>query len=181
MLDKAHLLLRHPSRPSRRALLQAAATLGLGAATGAFALDKPAGPVVLTLSGRVRMANDGARANFDMAMLERLPQASFSTRTPWYAQARKFTGPLLRDVLDAAGASGSTLRAVALNDYWVELPADDAARHDIIIARLLDDKPMAVRDKGPLFMIYPFDTAPELRSPVYYSRSAWQLRTIEVR
>ena len=168
-------------RPTRRSLLQAGAALWLGASGAVQALDKPAGPVVLTVAGRVRTPNDGDRANFDMAMLERLPQTSFSTRTPWYAQARKFTGPLLRDVLAAAGASGSVLRAVALNDYWVEIPADDAARHDVILARLLDDKPMAVRDKGPLFMIYPFDAQPELRNPVYYSRSAWQLRTLEVR
>jgi len=37
-----------------------------------------------------------------------------------------------------------------------------------------------VRDKGPLFMIYPFDAQPELRSAVYYSRSVWQLSEIEV-
>ncbi|MFY9514342.1 MAG: hypothetical protein WAQ05_25530 [Rubrivivax sp.] len=162
-------------------MLQLLVATGLGAAGQAQALDKPQGPVVLTLRGRVRSPNDGTLANFDMGMLERLPQTSFTTRTPWYAQARKFTGPLLRDVLAAAGANGSTLKAVALNDYWVELPTEDAARHDVIVARLLDDKPMAVRDKGPLFMVYPFDAQPELRNPVYYSRSAWQLRTIEVR
>lgn len=166
---------------SRRQWLRTLALAGLGAGGSAHALDKPAGPVVLTLSGRVRSPNDGNRAQFDMAMLERLPQTSFTTRTPWYAQARKFTGPLLRDVLAAAGASGTMLKAVALNDYWVEIPFEDAARHDVIVARLLDDKPMAVRDKGPLFMVYPFDAQPELRNPVYYSRSAWQLRTIEVR
>jgi hypothetical protein len=147
----------------------------------ACALDKPGGPVVLTVSGRVRMPNDGKAAQFDMSMLEQLPQISFTTKTPWYSQARKLTGPLLRDVLASAGAVGSTLRAVALNDYWVEIPFDDATRHDVIVARLLDDKPMAVRDKGPLFIIYPFDAQPELRNTVYYSRSAWQLRSIEVR
>ena len=169
------------SQPTRRHLLQTLTGLCLAGTGSAQALDKPTGPVVLTLTGRVRSTNDGARANFDMAMLERLPQTSFTTRTPWYAQARKFTGPLLRDVLAAAGAGGTLLRAVALNDYWVEIPADDAARHDVVVARLLDDKPMAVRDKGPLFMVYPFDAQPELRNPIYYSRSAWQLRTIEVR
>lgn len=167
---------------NRRTLLLQGAGAGLLAATPAtWALDKPAGPVVLTLAGKLRSPNDGAVANFDMAMLERLPQTSFSTRTPWYAQPRKFTGPLLRDVLTAAGAHGSLLRAVALNDYWVELPVDDAAQFDVIIARLLDDKPMAVRDKGPLFVIYPFDSRPDLRNPIHYGRSAWQLRTIEVR
>jgi len=165
----------------RRILLKTTGAWLLGAAGPARALDKPAGAVVLTVAGRVRSPNADAVANFDMAMLERMPQTSFTTRTPWYAHARKFTGPLLRDVLSLAGASGSTLRAVALNDYWVEIPAEDVAQYDVIVARLLDDKPMAVRDKGPLFVIYPFDARPELRNPVYYSRSAWQLRTIEVR
>jgi hypothetical protein len=167
--------------PTRRTLLQSAGALLMAGAAPVHALDRPSGPVVLTLTGRVRLPNDGQSANFDMAMLERMPQTSFSTATPWYAQPRKFTGPLLREVLAAAGAGGTLLRAVALNDYWVEIPVEDTARHDVIVARLLDDKPMAVRDKGPLFVIYPFDAHPELRNPVYYSRSAWQLRTIEVR
>jgi len=166
---------------TRRILLQSTAALLLARAGSASALERAVGTVVLTVSGRVRSPNDGAVANFDMPMLARMPQTSFTTRTPWYAQPRKFTGPLLRDVLAAAGASGTTLRAIALNDYTVEIPAEDSALHDVIVARLLDDKPMAVRDKGPLFVIYPFDTRPELRTPVYYSRSAWQLRTIEVR
>jgi len=167
--------------PTRRALLQAAAGVVLGASAPAMALEKPSSRVVLTISGRLRSPNDGTVANFDMPMLERLPQSHFTTQTPWYAQPRKFSGPLLRDVLAAAGAHGTMLRAVALNDYWVEIPFEDSARHDVLVARLLDDKPMAVRDKGPLFVIYPFDARPELRSPVYYSRSAWQLRAIEVR
>ena len=152
----------------------------LTAALPARALVRPAGPVVLTIGGRVRMPNDGGVAHFDMEMLAALPQMSFTTHTPWYAQARRFTGPLLRDVLAAAGAQGTLLRLLALNDYKVDMPYEDAQRHDVIVARLLDDRPMAVRDKGPLFVIYPFDARPELRSPTYYSRSAWQLRTIDV-
>jgi hypothetical protein len=146
----------------------------------ALALDRPSGPVVLTITGRVRQPNAGDRALFDMAMLERLPQHSFVTRTPWYPAAHKFTGPLLRDVLAACGAQGSNLRAFALNDYRVDLPFEDAQRHELLLARLFDDKPMAVRDKGPLFIIYPFDSSAELRTTVYYSRSAWQLKSIDV-
>lgn len=165
----------------RRDLLRAAGAMMLLPGAPAQALLPTTGTVVLTLSGRVMSPNDGKLANFDMAMLERLPQTSFSTRTPWYAQARRFTGPLLRDVLREAGAQGSVLRARALNDYRIDIPFEDPQRYDLIIARLLDDRPMAVRDKGPLFAIYPFDAQPELRNAIYYSRSAWQLRTIEVR
>ena len=161
----------------RRLVCCLAAALPVAAAR---ALDRPAGPVVLTVFGRVREPNAGSAAQFDMAMLEQLPQRSFVTRTPWYAGPRKFTGPLLRDVLGACGAQGSNLRAYALNDYRVDLPYEDALRFDVVVARLLDDQPMAIRDKGPLFIIYPFDSSPELRSTVYYSRSAWQLKSIDV-
>jgi hypothetical protein len=164
----------------RRCVLRGGVALGLLALGRAQALEPPTGPVVLTLSGQVRSPNVGREARFDMAMLERLPQTSFSTRTPWYAQARRFTGPLLRDVLRAAGAHGSVLRARALNDYRVDIPFQDAQRFDMIIARLLDGAPMPVRDRGPLFVIYPFDAHGELRNATYYSRSAWQLRAIEV-
>lgn len=157
------------------------AGLGWAVAGAADALDISTGPVLLTITGKVLMPNRADAADFDMAMLSRLPQTSFSTRTPWYAEARRFTGPLLRDVLAAAGAKGTTLRVGALNDYRVDLPTDDAQRFPLIVARLLDGEPMQVRDKGPLFLLYPFDTLPELRSATYYSRSAWQLRTIEVR
>jgi hypothetical protein len=146
----------------------------------AWALDKPAAPVVLTLRGKVGTTNDAGAAHFDMAMLGRMAQRSISTRTPWYDGPRKFTGPLLRDVLQAAGAKGTGLRAIALNDYKVDIPFEDTQKFDVVLARLLDDKPMPVREKGPLFIIYPFDDKPELRVPQYFARCAWQLRTIEI-
>jgi len=161
--------------------------LALGAALlggAAHALEQPLGTVLLSVTGKVRKPNvnstAGGRVDFDMAMLEALAQSSFSTRTPWFAKARRFTGPLLRDVLAAAGAQGTLLRLVALNDYRVDMPFEDCQRHDVIVARLLDGQPMAVRDKGPLFVVYPFDAQPELRSATYYTRSAWQLRSIDV-
>lgn len=176
-------LLRFPGPERRRRLL----VQGLGLAPfwaagvgSAWALDRPSASVVLTLRGKLSTPNDAGVANFDMAMLERMPQRSLITRTPWYEGPRKFTGPLLRDVLQAAGAKGTTIRAVALNDYKVDIPFDDALKFDVVMARLLDDKPMPVREKGPLFIIYPFDDKAELRVPQYFARCAWQLRTIEI-
>lgn len=163
----------------RRSLLGLTA-LPLLAPRRAVALDAPDGPVVLSLSGRLQRPNVGAIAAFDMAMLGRLPQAGFSTRTPWYAQARQFSGPLLRDVLSAAGNQGSVMRASALNGYRADIPVDDAQRYDLLLARLLDDKPMPVRDKGPLFIIYPFDQQAGLRNALYYSRCVWQLNAIHL-
>jgi hypothetical protein len=146
----------------------------------ALALDKPAGPAVLTISGNVTQANSGKEAVFDMKMLEKLPQKTFSTQTPWYPNPVSFTGPLLRDVLAAAGAKGNKIMAVALNDYKTEIPFDDATKHDVIVARLMNGRPMPVREKGPLFIVYPFSAKAELRAEIYYNRAAWQLNALQV-
>ena len=58
---------------------------------------------------------------------------------------------------------------------------DDATRHDVIVARLMNNRPMRVREKGPLFIVYPFDTKAELRSELYYNRAAWQLTALHIR
>lgn len=157
-----------------------ACTLGAFWAFSVMALDKPEGRVILTVSGAITQANVGANAEFDMKMLEKLPQKTFTTQTPWYATPVSFTGPLLRDVLAAAGAKGNKIVATALNDYKTEIPFDDAVKFDTIVARLMNDKPMPVREKGPLFIVYPFDTKPELRTETYYNRSAWQLSGLKV-
>lgn len=147
----------------------------------AMAADELSGKPVLSVSGKISNKNADDRFVFDMAMLENLPQHSFRTRTPWYAEVREFTGPLLRDVLAAVGCEGKVLTAYALNDYRTAIPVEDATDYDVIVARLVDGKPMPIRDKGPLFIIYPFDDNAELRSQIYYGRSAWQLKEIRVK
>ena len=168
----------HFSDPSRRQCLLAVGTLLL--ARPSHALEAPKSKVFLTLNGNIKFKNAGDRADFDMAMLAALPQRSFTTQTPWYKEKKKFSGPLLRDVLDAAGARGVTIKAVALNNFKVEIPVAYTRQFPVLLARLMDDQPIPVRDKGPLFIVYPFDTDPALQSTRYYNRSAWQLRSIEV-
>ena len=146
----------------------------------AQSLDAPKGRAILSISGKIDLKNKGELATFDMAMLEKLPQHTFTTRTPWYDKPVKFTGPLLSDVLAAVKAGGTTVSAVAINDYKVNIPMEDVRKHGILMARLIDDKPIPVRSKGPLFVVYPFDSASELRTSVYYERSIWQLKALEL-
>jgi len=146
----------------------------------AAALEAPAGKVILTISGKVGERNAADAAQFDLAMLKKLPQHSFTTMTPWGKSPIKFTGPLLRDVFAAAKASGSTIKAAALNDYQTSIPFSDAGKFDVILAHQMDDKDIPVRTKGPLFIVYPYDTSAELRSVQFYERSAWQLKSMTV-
>ena len=155
------------------------------AASASGAQTIPTGRVLLTIKGKLAPANPDGTALFDAAMLAALPQHSITTHTPWHKGARKFTGPLLRDVLAAAGVTprskGQLIDVLAINDYKVSLPLDDARRFDVVLARLMDDLPMALRDKGPLFIIYPFDADIQLRSNLYYSRSAWLVKALVLR
>lgn len=163
--------------------------LGASAALMALALRplsaRAADPPVLSVSGRALALRADASVDFDMAMLARLPHRKIRTATPWYKDPHEFSGPLLRDVLVAAApaaltAANTRLRCTALNDYKVEMPLDDIRNFDVIVARLLDGATMGVREKGPLFVMYPFDEQPQLRTSLYFSRCIWQLRSIEL-
>ena len=152
-----------------------------GTAARAQTLPVASGPIVLSVSARPADAAVATQTQFDMAMLAGLPQHTFVTRTPWYPKARKFTGVRLRDLLAAVGARPGDLGAVALNDYRADIPRDDVESGDAMVAYLLDDAPMKVRDKGPLVVIYPFDSRRDLRTAVYSSRAVWQLTRLELK
>jgi hypothetical protein len=149
---------------------------------GAFEMpqEAPKGAVILTVNGKIGVKNTTDAAVFDAALLDALPQKSFVTKTPWFKEPVKFTGPLLRDVLQALKANGKTINATALNDYKVAIPMADVLNYDVLLARQINGRVITVREKGPVFIIYPFDSFPELRNLTYYSRSIWQVKALSV-
>jgi hypothetical protein len=70
--------------------------------------------------------------------------------------------------------------ATAINDYTVEIPMSDAVEGGPIIAYLMDGNEMSIRDKGPLWVIYPYDSDADFRSEVVFTRSIWQLDRLVV-
>lgn len=161
-------------------LLSGAVLTGLARGLRANNLPAPNGKVILTVSGRIGATNRAEHAAFDMAMLEALPQHTFTTQTPWEKEPIRFSGPLLRDVLELVKANGRQILATALNDYQVRIPMEDARRYAVIVAHRMNGEPMQVRNRGPLFVVYPFDSQPELKSMRYYERSIWQLRALAI-
>ena len=154
----------------------------LSQSLAAFELPKeaPQGAVILRVSGNIGIKNSADAALFDAALLDALPQHSFVSTTPWLKNPATFTGPLLKDVLQALKAQGTNLKALALNDYKVDIPLDDAFKFDVILTRKVDGQVLTVREKGPIFVMYPFERFPQLKTDIYYSRCVWQLKSLRV-
>lgn len=117
---------------------------------------------------------------FSRQELEALPQKTVATKTPWTDGISEFSGPLLRDVLQIIGRSGPGLRCTALNDYSITIPIEDTEKYSMILAMRRDGKNMSTRDKGPLWVIYPWSDNESLWKETYFGRSIWQLRVIEI-
>lgn len=151
------------------------------AATHRPAAAATAGRVLLTVTGKIRAPDGTDSIRLDRAGLEDLGTASFVSKTPWYPDPVKFEGVLMSRLMAAVGASGDTVVATALNDYVTEIPVADFATYGVLLALKRDGEYMSPRDKGPLFVVYPYDSDPALRHQRFYSRSAWQLTRIEIR
>ncbi|MBP0438296.1 molybdopterin-dependent oxidoreductase [Tianweitania sediminis] len=143
-------------------------------------LDAPKGVPILTISGAITNINAGEAAVFDRGMLEALGFESISTKTPWFDGVARFDGVRMDKLMEVVGARGKSVTAVALNDYVTTIPIDDFARFGVILALMRDGEYMSVRNKGPLFIVYPYDSDTELQSQIYFGRSAWQVAKLTV-
>jgi hypothetical protein len=154
--------------------------LSLAAAARAGSLPPPKSDVVLTVDGAIANTTDGKRAEFDLAALEALGVIVIETSTPWTDGVVRYEGVLARDLMKQVGASGTKVVATALNDYAAEIPLSDLTDHDVILALKANGQYLPIRDKGPIFIVYPLDSDPALLNNATYSRCVWQLARLTV-
>ncbi len=157
----------------------------LGVALALLALPRLAqaqgsGRPLLTITGA-----DGTALTLDEAGLAALPWHEVTTHTRWTDGPQHFRGPLLREVLGLMGLAEKDLqdrqlKLTALNEFQVDIPAGDAWDFDPILAREMNGQAMRIRDRGPLWLIYPRDRIPALQNPVIDERWIWQLVDIRV-
>jgi hypothetical protein len=119
--------------------------------------------------------------SYTLEELLELPLTTVVTGNDYVDGATSFQGPRLRLVLDALNVDQSAnLRMTALNDFSSDVPASDAFNYDVILAVYRDGEAMSVRDKGPIWLIYPMDDHPSLQDEDYNGRLVWQLKHILV-
>lgn len=183
----------------RRAAWLAALLLGvLLMAARAEALDRPAGPVVLTVAGAITETNrapydEGVdkfftyhevrfekAAAFDAAMLEALGTHDITVSYAERPEQDRFSGPRLKDVLVAAGFMGDNIKVLALDAYAKELTRADLDAYEWILAMERNGEPLGIGQFGPLWLVYakpdgaPVTAEDETRWP-------WAVFYIEVR
>ncbi len=133
----------------------------------------PQGPVLLTVSGAVTAPDRGAfdpdedkffgaqdvafdaAKLFDFAALAALPWVEARADFPKRGPIRVFEGPLLADVLAAAGVGGATVTVRALDGYLIEAPLAELTGQGAVLALKRDGRFFAVGDYGPAQIVFP--------------------------
>ena len=161
-------------RPGRRPILRwalAAALVALAPATGP---GQAAAVAELTVVGP-----EGERV-YGMAELHELGTAEITTSTPWTEGVETFTGVPLARILGDEVPTGGTLRLIALNDYESVMPVAEVEASAPVVAFWRNGTPMSIRDKGPFWIVFPFDSGEQYNTEQVYSRSVWQLVRIVI-
>lgn len=152
-------------------------TLGLGLCLSS-APAMAAGLPLLTVS-----VDDALSRALSLQDLDALPQHEFVTTTQWTEGKVAFSGPSLKDVLGVVEAGDNpeeTIHLIAANQYEIVLDQNLMDNEIPIVATRMNDKTFGLRDKGPLWVVFPYDADAAYQKESVYSASIWQLVKIEI-
>ena len=144
-------------------------------------LPKPTGDVVLTVTGKITNTNAPGKAEFDRAMLAKLGMSELKTSHSWGEGVSQFEGVLAGKLLDYVGATGAKIKAAAVNDYAIELESAELRKVPVLLATKMNGADLRLRDRGPIWIVYPRDAHRELNDAKFDARWAWQLKRLEIK
>jgi hypothetical protein len=174
---------RRKAMSSRFLALASAAVVAVGLTFSGIALadglPAPTDRTLLSVSGDISATNADGAANFDRAMLKNLKVTKLRTSTPWTEGVHEFEGVLASDLMNAVGAKGDVVIATAINDYKVEIPAEDFTKYPVLLAWSMDGEELKIRDKGPVWIVYPQDQFAELQNLETKNKWIWQLKSLQ--
>jgi len=135
-----------------------------------------ADPASLTFEGKLAKG----RTVLTFADLAAMPQAKMHAKQAIMSTAGDFEGPRLSAILHALGATGNRVKIMAIDDYNVEVGMDEITQYDPIIALRLDGKMLSIRDKGPYWLMWPYEEHPEINNDAGQAKAVWQVASIIV-
>lgn len=128
--------------------------------------------VLLTVHG------GALKQEFALSDLDALPQQSFITSTIWTTEPAEFSGPSLSAVMAASGQTAEVLTLRAVNRYSITMNTGALEENAPIVATRINGKTFGLRERGPLWVVYPYDANPRYRSEHTFAASIWQLTDI---
>jgi len=128
----------------------------------------------------VNSVSESIHATLTQQQLLQLPQHDITTNLPWTDASHTYSGPYLKDVLASLKAQGQWLTLTALDYYSVSLNFDRVKKFNPILALKRDGKLLTIRTKGPIWVILPVDSYPELNAALYNDYMVWHLVKIDV-
>jgi hypothetical protein len=164
----------------RAVLLLGFVPFTVAGALGQVELPKPSDRVILTITGSTANQNNDGKTELDAAALDSIGIARIQTSTPWTDGQPVFEGVLMRDLLNRVGVHGTTITVVALNDYKMQIPIADFTTYPVLLASKMNGEKLRIRDKGPLWLIYPQDEFPELKTKPTQAKWVWQVKEIQL-
>jgi len=145
-----------------------------------MAEDAISSEVVLKVANTSGAANENVTIAFNLALLDALPQHEFSTTTIWTEDLNTFSGVLLKDLIELTGFQGESVTAWAINDYMAEFSVGSLAFNTALIATRQNGDTMHPRDKGPLWIVFPYSDGPQFQTEAIFAQSVWQLNRLDV-
>jgi len=122
---------------------------------------------------------DGETVQVSLDELKELQATEINTSTQWTEGVQKFRGVAFDTLFDTYGLDAKTVRVSALNDYNVMVPADVLRNDGAILAYHLNDAEMSVREKGPFWVIFPYDADARFQTDTYWAYSVWQVKSVD--
>lgn len=124
----------------------------------------PFDPALDQMMAKQKISFDKAHA-FDFGALAALPAVTIKPTLEYDNKAHTLKGPLLTDVLKAAGAApadGVKLQMRAVDGYSPTITMADVRKYRFIVATHLDGKSMPLGGLGPLWAVYDADRFPDM-------------------
>jgi hypothetical protein len=145
------------------------------------AVPPPASEPVLTVSGEVSVTNQADTLTFDVSTLEKLRLVKYEVNDPWLQEEVTYTGVLLSDLLEVAGAPDtvSEIRAFALDGYAAQIPVSEIESWPVLLATRSNGAHMTIENSGPTRIIFPYDLHDDVTAA--RNMSVWNLESLEIR
>lgn len=114
------------------------------------------------------------------AQLAQLRQDAIETKTAWTQGETTFAGPAFTDVLNKAGFNGDTVTAESADGHAVAIPRTKLTSDGAILALTMNGAPLPP-DRGPFWIIFPYDRSADLKDKQHELWSASSVTKLTVR